>query len=99
MAKNKSGRMLLLTVLSGVELLSLLAVLFWRLSEIREALEKVQNSLAHIMWGVRAIETQTEPLAEQRSVLHRHLIDLAENVDAAAPPLAAVEQRLAGTRG
>lgn len=99
MGKDKSGRMLLLTILSGAELLGLLYVLFIRLSEIRHAVEKVQNSVVHIMWGVRAIETQTAPLSEQRLLLHRHLIDLADNVEGVASQLATDEQRLAPPRG
>jgi hypothetical protein len=98
-ARDKAGRTLLLTTLSGVELVGLLAVLFWFLGEIRSALERVQNSLAHITWGVRAIETQTEPLSEQRSVLHRHLIELADNVDGIASRLGSSQQHLTKTNG
>ncbi|HEU5315564.1 MAG TPA: hypothetical protein VFX49_05600 [Chloroflexota bacterium] len=51
-----------IALLLGAELVVFLVVLLRGLSRIREHLEKTESLLAHVQWGVRAIETQTAPL-------------------------------------
>ena len=85
---------LLLTALSGLELLALLGFLVGALARIRREFEKIEDSLAHIDWGVRAIETQTAPLSQETQALLAGATQLAEGVETIADRLTTAANRL-----
>ena len=75
---------LTLTILSGLELTVLLLALAVALMQIRLALESVAKTVDKIAWGVRAIETETAPLAGQIGQLNAGLSLLSGGLQQAA---------------
>ena len=67
----------LLTALTVLEVVALVAVLAGYLIAIAAALRRISQSLGKVTFGVRAIERQTQPLAPA-------LTAAAEDLDAAA---------------
>lgn len=93
--------MVLWTILTAVLFLTLLGFLAWALAKIEKALAGIRASLEKIAWGVRAIETETNPLpggiagvagglteiAAGLTVVRDHLGSTAENLPGAARAL------------
>ncbi len=91
-----------LTILTGVELVVLLAALAVALVLIHQALESVASTLDKIAWGVRAIETQTAPLPEEIVKLNNGLTALSGGLNQAASHFMNADgslKRIAGALG
>lgn len=87
---------LLLTVLSGVALLALLAVLLVALVRVQKALDGINQSLAKIAMGVRAIESETGILKAEAPTTLAAMTALADGGELIAARLSSAERRLGG---
>ena len=85
---------LLLTILSGLALWVLLAVLVWALGRVQAALEGINRSLAKIAMGVRAIESETAILKATLPPTAATLADIAGGAEAIGASLVSANQRL-----
>ena len=86
----------LLSILSVLAVWALLGVLLVGLWIISKALEGVRTSLEKVAAGVRAIETQTQPLAPQATRLSEMLGQTAGSLDVATERLAVMNRNLDG---
>jgi len=86
---------LLLTLLSGVALITFLAVLLVFLNRIRNALAGINVSLSKIAMGVRAIEVETAILPAQIPVTATALTQITEGAETLASVLASADGHLA----
>jgi uncharacterized protein YukE len=89
----------LLTILSGIEVLLFLSVLLWALSRIRQTLQNIRHSMTRISWGLNAIDSETAPLPEQGRALVATADRLAGTLETIGSHLAAAEGRLAQLAG
>jgi hypothetical protein len=85
---------LLLTFLSALALLVLLAALNLALYRVQAALESINVHVSKILWGVRAIERETTPLAEGLPQLRGTLTEVLAGAGVIATGLASVDQHL-----
>ncbi len=99
------GSLVVLTLLSGLALLVLLAALAMALSHIQSALDHINIHASKILWGVRAIDHETTPLREGLPQLRRTLTGvvagggvIADRLTAADQHLGAAAEVLAGPR-
>jgi hypothetical protein len=100
------GQLVLLTALSGLALLVLLVALALALFSIQGSLERINVHASKILWGVRAIERETDGLRDGLPRLRATLTDvvagagvIAERLDSADRHLAGAAEALAGPRG
>ena len=99
------GQLILLTFVSGLELIVLLAALAVALYRIQASLDGIQVHASKILWGVRAIEHETGPLKTGLPELRATLTDvvggagvIADRLTAADEHLGAAAEALAGPR-
>jgi hypothetical protein len=99
------GQLVLLTALSGLALLVLLTALAIALNRIQHSLERINVHASKILWGVRAIERETDGLRDGLPQLRATLTDvvagagvIAERLDSADRHLAGAAEALAGPR-
>lgn len=99
------GTVVLLTALSGLALLVLLAALAIALWQIQAALDRINQHVAKIHWGVRAIERETDGLRSGLPELRATLTDvvagagvIAQALDSAGRRLASAAEALGGPR-
>src|ERR1700675_806200 len=99
------GQLILLTFLSGLELVVLLVALAYALSRIQASLDHINIHASKILWGVRAIEHETSPLKTGLPELRATLTDvvggagvIADRLTAADQHLGAAAEALAGPR-
>lgn len=85
---------LLLTVLSGLALLTLLVALLVALTRIQKALDGINVSLAKISMGVRAIESETGILKAEAPTTLAAMTALADGGEVIAARLSSTETRL-----
>ena len=85
----------LLTVLSGLALLTLLILLLVGLTRVLAALEGIRTSLAKIAMGVRAIESETGILAAEAPKTLEAMSGLADGGEVIAERLKSADGRLA----
>jgi hypothetical protein len=85
---------LLLTVLSGLALLTLLAALLVALTRVQYALDGINQSLAKISMGVRAIESETAILKTEAPTTLAAMTALADGGELIAARLSSAESRL-----
>lgn len=93
------GQLVLLTALSGLELLILLVALGVALRRIQRALEHINVHASKILWGVRAIERETDPLREGLPRLRATLTDVVAGAGLIADRLASADRHLADVAG
>jgi hypothetical protein len=100
------GQLVWLTALSGLELLVLLVALAVALRSIQGSLERINVHASKILWGVRAIERETDGLRDGLPRLRATLTDvvggagvIAERLDSADRHLAEAAEALSGPRG
>jgi hypothetical protein len=84
----------LLTALSSLALLALLVALALALYRIQRSLDHVNVHAARILWGVRAIERETDPLRDGLPQLRATLTDVVAGAGAIAGHLGSADQRL-----
>jgi hypothetical protein len=99
------GQLILLTALSGLALLVLLVALAIALWSIQGSLERINIHASKILWGVRAIERETDGLRDGLPRLRATITDvlggaglIAERLGSADRHLAAAAEALAGPR-
>jgi hypothetical protein len=99
------GQLILLTFLSGLELIVLLVALALALYRIQSSLDGINVHASKILWGVRAIEHETSPLKTALPELRATLTDvvggaciIADRLTAADQHLGAAAEALAGPR-
>jgi uncharacterized protein YoxC len=99
------GQLILLTLLSGLALIVLLVALAIGLFRIQTSLDGINVNASKILWGVRAIEHETDPLRAGLPELRATLTDvvggagvIAERLTAADQHLGAAAEALAGPR-
>jgi hypothetical protein len=88
------GQRILLTLLSGLELVLLLAALAFALYRIQGALDRINITASKILWGVRAIEHETDPLREGLPHLRETLSHVVSGAGVIADGLASADQHL-----
>ncbi len=88
------GQLVLLTFLSGLELIVLLAALAVALYRIQSSLDGIQSHASKILWGVRAIEHETGPLKMALPELRATLTDVVGGACVIADRLTAADQHL-----
>lgn len=88
-----------LTILTGVEVTVLLLALALALTLIRHALESIAKTLDKIVWGVRAIETETSSLPAQVGQLNAGLSALSGGLTQAAVHFTSADRNLARVAG
>ncbi len=100
-----SGQLIVLTLLSAVELIVLLAALALALYRIQSSLDHINVHASKILWGVRAIEHESSPLKTGLPELRATLTDvvggaciIADRLMAADQHLGAAAEALAGPR-
>ena len=99
------GQSILLTALSCVALLVLLVALAVALYRVQASLERINVHAGKILWGVRAIERETDGLRDGlpqlRSTL-THVVEgagvIAQRLDSADRHLGVAADALAGPR-
>jgi hypothetical protein len=99
------GQLILLSLLSALALIVLLAALATALYRIQASLDKINVNASKILWGVRAIEHETTPLKAGLPELRATLTDvvggagvIAETLTLADQHLGAAAEALAGPR-
>ena len=85
---------IVLTLLSGLELIILLVALAFALRRIQTALDHVNVNASKILWGVRAIEHETDPLRNGLPHLGQTLSQVVAGAGVIADGLASVDQHL-----
>jgi hypothetical protein len=100
------GIVVWLTLLSGLALLVLLVALAVALRSIQGSLDRINIHAAKILWGVRAIERETDGLRDGLPALRATLSDVvggagvvAERLGSADRHLANAAEALSGPRG
>ena len=88
------GLVILLAFLSVVELLVLLIALAFALRRIQTALDHINVNASKILWGVRAIEHETDPLREGLPQLRATLTQVVAGAGVIADGLASADQHL-----
>lgn len=86
--------MLRLTILSVLAGWSLLGVIVGALLMILNALKRVRRHMENITMGVRAIETQTEPLGSRAGTLAGRLDEAGVGLGTIAARISEIERRL-----
>lgn len=89
-----TGQTVLLTFLSALELVLLLAALAFALYRIQSALDSINVIAAKILWGVRAIEHETDPLRDGLPHLRDTLSQVVAGAGVIADGLASADQHL-----
>jgi uncharacterized protein YoxC len=89
-----NGQLVLLTFLSALELIVLLAALAIALYRIQHALDNINIHASKILWGVRAIDHETSPLREGLPQLRATLTEVVAGAGVIADRLAAADQHL-----
>ena len=89
-----TGQTILLTLLSAIELVVLLAALAFALYRIQGALDRINITASKILWGVRAIEHETDPLRDGLPDLRDTLSQVVAGAGAIADGLASADQHL-----
>ena len=91
-----------LTLLSALEVLTLVGALVYFLSRIISGLERIGGTadsyLAKLSFGLRAIEKETSHLAPQVTRLNQGLSSLADGLSAGDEHLKAVAEALSGEK-
>jgi len=88
------GETALLTLLSALELVVLLAALAFALYRIQGALDRINITASKILWGVRAIEHETDPLRDGLPHLRDTLSQVVAGAWAIADGLASADHHL-----
>lgn len=88
------GQMVLLTALSGLALLALLVALARALRSIQASLEGINVHASKILWGVRAIERETDPLRDGLPQLRATLTDVVGGAGVIAERLTSADRHL-----
>ena len=88
------GQTILLTFLSALELVVLLAALAFALYRIQGALDRINSTAAKILWGVRAIEHETDPLRDSLPHLRHTLSQVVAGAGVIADGLALADEHL-----
>jgi uncharacterized protein YoxC len=88
------GQVILLTFLSVLELIVLLVALAFALRRIQTALDYINVNASKILWGVRAIEHETDPLPEGLLQLRVTLTQVVAGAGLIADGLASADQHL-----
>ena len=91
-----SEQALLLTALSCLALLVLLIALAIALWKIQSALDHINVNASKILWGVRAIERETDGLRDGLPQLRATLTDVVGGVTVIGQRLGSVDRHLAG---
>jgi hypothetical protein len=91
------GIVVWLTLLSGLALLVLLVALALALRSIQGSLERINAHAAKILWGVRAIERETDGLRGGLPELRATLTDVVGGAGVIAERLGSAERHLANT--
>jgi len=89
------GQMILLTALSCLALLVLLVALAVALYRIQVSLEHINVHAGKILWGVRAIEKETDPLRDGLPRLCTTLTGVVEGAGVIAQHLESADRHLA----
>ena len=89
-----TGQTILLTFLSAIELVVLLAALALALYRIQGALDRINITASKILWGVRAIEHETDPLRDGLPHLRDTLSQVVAGAGVIADGLASADQHL-----
>jgi len=89
-----NGQTVLLTFLSALELVVLLGALVFALRRIQSALDDINSNAAKILWGVRAIEHETDPLRQGLPQLRATLSQVVAGAGVIADGLASADQHL-----
>lgn len=89
-----TGQTILLTLLSAIELVVLLAALAFALYRIQGALDRINITASKILWGVRAIEHETDPLRDGLPHLRDTLSQVVAGAGVIADGLASADQHL-----
>jgi uncharacterized protein YoxC len=84
----------LLTFLSALELVVLLAALAFALYRIQGSLDHINITASKILWGVRAIEHETDPLRDGLPHLRDTLSQVVGGAGVIAESLASADQHL-----
>ena len=84
----------LLTLLSALELVVLLAALAFALYRIQGSLDRINITASKILWGVRAIEHETDPLRDGLPHLRDTLTQVVSGSGVIADGLASADQHL-----
>ncbi|GAC1317441.1 MAG: hypothetical protein NVSMB2_11180 [Chloroflexota bacterium] len=88
------GLLILLTFLSALALIVLLAALALALYRIQASLDTINVNAAKILWGVRAIEHETTPLKTGLPELRATLTDVVSGAAVIAATLTQADQHL-----
>lgn len=86
---------ILLTILTGIALLVLLAVVLRGVLTIAEELRAINELMANISWGVRAIEKETDMIPAEVPPLVKTFAALEAGSGIIAQRLTSAERRLA----
>jgi uncharacterized protein YoxC len=84
----------LLTFLSALALVVLLGALACALYRIQGSLERINITASKILWGVRAIEHETDPLRDGLPHLRETLSQVVAGAGVIAEGLASADQHL-----
>lgn len=84
----------LLALFTGIELIIVLAVVSYGVQVITRSLKGINQSLAKISWGVRAIESETGLLTANVPPLIDTFRDLSAGADAIAASLSSADAHL-----
>ena len=90
------AQLIWLTALSGLELLVLLVALGVALWRIQASLEGINVHASKILWGVRAIERETDGLRDGLPQLRATLTDVVGGAGIIADRLTSSERHLTG---
>lgn len=93
------GQVVLLAALSGLELLILLVALGLALRRIQRSLEHINVNASKILWGVRAIERETDPLREGLPRLRVTLTEVVAGAGLIAERLGSADKHLSDVAG
>ena len=85
---------ILLTLLSVLELVLLLGALALALYKIQAALDRINIAASKILWGVRAIEHETDPLRDGLPHLRGTLSQVVAGAGIIAEGLGSADQHL-----
>jgi hypothetical protein len=83
-----------LTFLSALALVALLAALALALYRIQASLDSINLHAANILWGVRAIERETSPLRDGLPRLRETLTEVVGGAGVVAERLGSADQHL-----
>ena len=89
-----TGTTVLLTFLSGLGLIVLLVALALALRSIQRSLDGINIHASKILWGVRAIDSETEPLREGLPALRETMTGIVDGAGIIANRLASADRHL-----